>query len=236
MSDPYYYVIDRNWKIKKSSYKIFSGIIFIFIAMSLATWAIIPLFEYQFKYARNLENLTMVSPASTGYVLGQQSELLNINQWFTNIPHLDWSNPIGLLGTEYYISIPSLRISEAKVVVGSDDLSTNLIHYNGTALPGEIGTSVIFGHSILPQFYDPKNYKAIFSTLHTLKNGSEIYVKIDNITYKYIVSDQYIVESDDFGVLTQSIDKRGLKLITCTPPGTYLKRLVINSELQKYDY
>lgn len=235
MRQPYYYVIDRGWKIKKSTKKLITGTLLLSGGILLSVWTAYPLIDYQIKYANNLENLTMVSPVSEGQILGQHTEMLNINQWFTSKPDLTWQKSQQMNGKEYYISIPSLKIKDAKVVIGSDDLSKNLIHYNGTALPGDIGASVIFGHSILPQFYNPKNYKAIFSTLHTLKNGSEIYVTFDGVLYKYIVDEHYVVEGDDFGVLAQPEGSRILKIITCTPPGTYLKRLVVKSHLEKYD-
>ena len=71
----------------------------------------------------------------------------------------------------YNITIPRLDIESATVSIGGEDLSDNLIQYPGTAIPGKIGNAVIFGHSILPLFYDPKNYLAIFSTLNKLKEG-----------------------------------------------------------------
>ena len=69
----------------------------------------------------------------------------------------------------YTISIPKLKIENATVAIGGEDLAKSLIQYPGTALPGKAGNAVIFGHSILPIFYNPKNYIAIFSTLPTLK-------------------------------------------------------------------
>jgi len=83
---------------------------------------------------------------------------------------------------EYYtISIPKLKVDKATVAIGGEDLSEHIIQYPGTALPGKKGNSALFGHSILPIFYDPKNYLAIFSLLPTLKAGDEIFVDYDGI-------------------------------------------------------
>jgi len=83
--------------------------------------------------------------------------------------------------TFYNISIPKLRIDNAVVAIGGEDLNEHLIQYPGTALPGRRGNAVIFGHSILPRFYDPKRYISIFSLLHTLEMGDPIYVYYDGI-------------------------------------------------------
>ena len=52
----------------------------------------------------------------------------------------------------YNLSVPKLKIKDAVVAIGGEDLSENLIQYPGTALPGKKGNSVIFGHSVLPYF------------------------------------------------------------------------------------
>jgi sortase A len=92
---------------------------------------------------------------------------------------------------------------------------------------------VVFGHSILPQFFDPKNYMSIFSTLPTIKQGDEILVYFDGITYKYIVRDMFEVRPDDIQILEQNTSGSYLTLVTCTPPGHPLKpkRLIVRAKL-----
>lgn len=111
------------------------------------------------------------------------------------------------------------------------DLKKSLIQYPQTALPGQLGNTVIFGHSVLPQFFNPKSYLTIFSTLHKLKQGDEILVDFDNIHYKYKVEEMFEIQPTDLSVLEQRFNNRTLTLITCSPPGTYLRRLVIKSNL-----
>lgn len=131
----------------------------------------------------------------------------------------------------YKLSIPKLEIEEALVNTIGEDLSKGLVHYSGTALPGNLGNGVVFGHSILPQFYSPENYMAIFSTLHTLEDGDQIIVSYDDIQYQYQVVDMFEVEPTDISVLDQEYDDKYLTLITCTPPGTYLRRLIVKAKL-----
>lgn len=132
----------------------------------------------------------------------------------------------------YLLSIEKLGIKEAVVSTTSDDLFKNLIHYGGSSLPGQAGNSVVFGHSTLPQFFNPKNYKTIFSTLHTLKIGDEIEANLDGIVYKYSIFEIKVVEPQDTSVLEQQYDDSYLTLITCTPPGTYWKRLIIKGKIK----
>jgi len=117
------------------------------------------------------------------------------------------------------------------VVIGGDDLKKSLVHYPNTATPGQLGNTVIFGHSVLPQFFNPKSYLTIFSTLYKLDQGDEIFVDYDNVNYKYVVEQMFEVPPSDLTVLEQRYDGRFLSIITCSPPGTYLRRLIIKAKI-----
>jgi sortase A len=133
--------------------------------------------------------------------------------------------------TTYNLSIPRLKIKNAIVAIGGREVKTTLIHYPGTALPGEYGNSVIFGHSVLPLFYNPKNYETIFSTIPTLDNGDKIFIYFDGVEYNYEVEDYFEVEPEDVKVLEQRFNEQTLSLVTCVPPGTYKKRGIIKARL-----
>ena len=133
----------------------------------------------------------------------------------------------------YLFSIPKLGVKNAKVLVGMEDLKKSLIQYPGTVMPGKYGNTVIFGHSVLPQFFNPKNYTSIFSTLPTLKTGDSILVEYNGIEYKYLVEQMIEVVPDDISILAQRYDDSYLTLITCVPPGTYLRRLIVRARLSK---
>ncbi|AKM79750.1 MAG: Sortase family protein [Candidatus Beckwithbacteria bacterium GW2011_GWB1_47_15] len=162
-------------------------------------------------------------------VLASSVDYTNIDSWFNFARPQEITSNI----TDYTISIPKLRIKDALVTIGGRDLDKSLIHYGGTANPGEVGNPVIFGHSILPQFYDPENYISIFSLLPTLRPGDEIMVKFDGIIYTYQVTDYYEVSPDEIDILEQRFDKKELTLVTCVPPGTYLRRGIIKAQLVK---
>jgi sortase A len=151
-----------------------------------------------------------------------------IQNWFPTAP-LPRVKPSKI--TNYTISIPKLKIKDANVTIGSTEIKSTLIHYPGTALPGEYGNTVIFGHSVLPIFYNPKNYEAIFSTIPTLDKSDEIFIYFDGIEYKYQVEDYLEVEPDNITVLEQRFNEQVLSLVTCVPPGTYKERGVIKARL-----
>ncbi len=97
---------------------------------------------------------------------------------------------------------------------------------------------MIFGHSVLRQFYNPKvtnprRYISIFSYIMTLKKGDEIIVKDDAISYTYVVTAKTEVKPDDRYILEQQRNIRELKLITCVPEGTFLRRGVITAQLKE---
>lgn len=132
---------------------------------------------------------------------------------------------------EYTLSIPKLNINNAKVTVGGEDLAKSLVHYLPQSLPGEYGNVVIFGHSTLPQLYNPKDYKTVFTYLDKLDNHDKIYITINDVEYEYEVYNLQVVNPDDIAVLEQRTDASYLTLITCVPPGTYWKRLVVRAKL-----
>lgn len=136
----------------------------------------------------------------------------------------------------YMLSIPTLNIQNAVVNIGGEDLSKSLIHYAGTALPGQLGSPVIFGHSVLRQFYNPseKNkdrYMSIFSKIMTMKTGDRIFIDYDGVRYTYEVKDKVEVKPEDLFILEQKYNNRELKLITCVPEGTSLRRGVVVAQL-----
>jgi len=192
--------------------------------------AAFPILMYQLKSFR-LSGRVFISPVESSYnIYNDYNSYNNYKNWFSVAPTLP--NRESKI-THYNISIPKLKIENAVVAIGGEDLSESLIQYPGTALPGEYGNAVVFGHSVLPQFYNPKNYKTIFSTLPTLKEGDEIFVDFDGIRYRYVVVKMVEVSPDDVSILEQHYDGEYLSLVTCVPPGTYLRRLIVKAKLVK---
>lgn len=104
-------------------------------------------------------------------------------------------------------------------------LQDGVVHYPGTAQPGQNGNVVITGHSSYFA-WDPGLFKDVFALLHEVNVGDTVIVYYNQKKYLYKVFDKKVIMPDQVDVLTQNGDNR-LTLITCTPVGTNLKRLVI---------
>lgn len=171
----------------------------------------------------------------------QEPVILDTPLDFTNLSN--WFSEDELKGDkltkreeEYTLDIPKLNIKNAKVGIGGTDLDKSLIQYPGTAEPGQFGAPVIFGHSVLPQFYNPseknpRRYNSIFTTIPTLKNGDEVFITHEGVQYKYVIRSRSVVKPTDVHILSQQYDARQLKLVTCWPLGTYAERIVMTAEL-----
>jgi len=232
-----------------------------FLLMAIGALLIIgiaaPIIYHELVTFPRLQRVSMISPLPTSVFQAQQltqvagatypqptnppSQSTNNNSvdytqaqnWFPTAP---LSQPNLSKITHYSVNIPKLNIKSAVVEIGGNDLKSSLVQYAETANPGEFGSPVIFGHSILRQFYNPlqsnpKRYVSIFSTIMTLDKGDEILIRFDGIDYTYKVSDKYEVSPEQVEVLQQQYDTQSLKLITCTPEGTYLRRGVIEAQL-----
>ncbi|MEK9143877.1 MAG: sortase [Patescibacteria group bacterium] len=219
--------------------------VFIISGVAILSWVLWPIVSFVLLSAPQFSG-TLVSPIQDGSsgvlsplvsaatsevpgVTGEVTDYTNPNIWFPAAPQKKIVSSV----TAYTLSIPKLGIKDAYVIISGDDLNRSLIHYGGTGLPGQYGTAVIFGHSVLPQFYNPANYKSIFSTLPTLKTGDEIFIRYDGVEYRYIVYEMIVTEANDLTPLAQRFDDSYVTLITCVPPGTYWKRLNVRARLEK---
>jgi LPXTG-site transpeptidase (sortase) family protein len=70
-------------------------------------------------------------------------------------------------------------------------------------------------------------YNTIGARLHELKAGDEYWVYYNGDRHRYIVKSTKEVSPSDVSVLDQPADERLSTLMTCTPVGTTLRRLVV---------
>ena len=234
----YIYIKKEKKKKQPKNKKKYFTFFLLFSGLSLLLFAIVPIIRYQLKYSLSLKQtlnpLSVKSYNKNSSVLSGNTDYTQLANWFTDdseIKKLSTNLYANDDGNTYYLSIPELNIDQAIVTIGSMNLEKSLIQYPQTALPGQVGNTVIFGHSVLPQFYNPKSYLTIFSTLHKLKIGDPIFIDYDGSHYQYTVTEMYEVKADDFSVLDQRFDSKIITLITCSPPGTYLRRLVVKAEI-----
>lgn len=136
---------------------------------------------------------------------------------------------------------PTIRISKISVIapiaynnIPEDEeafqaeLRYGVVHYPNTALPGNPGNSVIFGHSS-GVWWAAGDYKFIFSQLDKLENGDKIFIDFDSKRYMYEVTAKRVVEANDVSVL-QPTNGYNLTLLTCFPVGSDKQRLVVTAK------
>lgn len=214
-----------------------TGILMVFyIFLPLISWQIYfaPTFANQ-NVQTPIPKSTVVSSSTLQALIQNATESLsgvdfnNADNWFPTFKYAKSGNP---KTQNYTISIPKLKIQNASVSTVDIDLTKHLVNYGGTAIPPERGNAVIFGHSTLPQLFDSKSYKTIFTYLFKLSPGDEIIVNIRNVTYKYRIENVTVVDPDNTTVLEQNYNDSYLTLVTCTPPGTIWKRLVLRAKIE----
>lgn len=133
------------------------------------------------------------------------------------------------------LSIPKINVNAPVIYATNNseaaiqkDLESGVVHYAGTANPGENGNGVIFGHSS-NDWWEPGNYKFAFVLLDKLQPGDTFTINYQSKQYLYQVYAKKVVEPTDLSVLKQTSTPEAT-LITCTPPGTSWKRLVVQAK------
>lgn len=140
---------------------------------------------------------------------------------------------------EFSIVIPKIN-ANAKVVPNVDPFNAQIYqralikgvaHAKGTSTPNQSGNTFIFAHSA-GNWYQANRFNAVFYLLDKLISGDEIIVYYQGQKYTYTVQDKKLIKSDDLSYMSSKIGQNQLTLMTCWPPGTTLKRLVVVASLQ----
>lgn len=98
-----------------------------------------------------------------------------------------------------------------------------------SAHPGEVGNFVLSGHSS-NDWLDQGDYKFIFARLEQLEVGDTIYVNYNGTRYTYAITTTKVVQPTNVSALTEAVTKPTITLVTCTPLGTALNRLLVFGE------
>src|SRR3989344_1207910 len=206
------------------------------IGIAAVAFAVWPLLTWQFVTLPKLTAKVAEFPLPSGKVISRGSvagtniQVVQEQDGFSYF--VTDFQPQGQRPAEFLISVPKLEIEKAKVKVDSLKFDKNLALFPGSAIPGDIGNSFITCHSILPQFADPQNYRAIFTKLLELEIGDEVLVDLEDRTLRFVVQYAKVVEPHDLSVLGPITQNgRNLTLMTCVPPGTNIKRLVVVTSL-----
>ena len=186
-----------------------------------------------------------VTESPLNELVEEKSELINQNLKVSNDPELQKKQipalnleiaPVDnrLIIPRINKNIPIVRVSSESLIRRDwnaleeemqSALKGGVVHYPGTSIPGEGGNMAMTGHSsYFP--WDPGRFKDVFALLHDVYEGDKIVVYWDQKKYIYEVTEKKIVLPEDIQVLKQTPSEQ-ITLITCTPVGTNLKRLII---------
>lgn len=242
-----YYLKSKNNNILKRWLRIFSLLLLI-TGLAIVGYIFSPLILWQIYFAERFASQNISSPipkttivdasAIQGLIADAKNTIggvdyTNAKNWFpTFVPKT--SGQKGKPQISFYnLSIPAIRIENAVVSTNDTDLTKHLVNYEGTAIPPQNGNAVIFGHSTLPQLFNPKDYKTIFANAYKLDIGDNIYILVNGASYLYKVQSITVVDPSDTSVFSQNYNDSFITLITCTPPGTIWKRLIVKAKLVK---
>ena len=183
--------------------KLFSGIFLVALSLVILVATYFPLLKNEVKYE------------------------INKNQ-------VSKTEEIKPLCTNFGIVIPKLVIN-SKVIKNVDPydakiyqkaLTQGVAHAQGSSLPGQIGNIFIFSHSS-ENFYEATRYNSIFYLLSKLEMGDTITLYYEGNRFDYHVVEKKIVNPNEINYLSGKSAKPVLTLMTCYPPGTNFKRLII---------
>jgi LPXTG-site transpeptidase (sortase) family protein len=133
------------------------------------------------------------------------------------------------------LEIPDLKIS-VPIIWSKDpgdfeqDLQTGVVHYPGTAMPGEVGTTYIAGHSS-NYVWAKGSYNKIFSTMGNLPLNSSFKITVTQTNGKTAVFNYVVTRTQQYSPTDQAqFANSGQSIValsTCWPVGSTAKRLVV---------
>lgn len=200
-------------KIKKSRHflPIISGLIVVLLFIFLQYNSFIVSNVMAYVSPGNIDPQNIVIDPNADTVVGPEPKLI--------IPKINVDVPVIYdVGNDYNSQMTAMAKGVAQFAIPG-----------ASSHPGQIGNTVIAGHSS-NDLFDGGDYKFIFAQLDKLNVGDTIYANYNSVRYTYIVSKKQVVSPNDVSSLVYPTIKPILTLLTCTPIGTALNRLLITAE------
>ncbi len=138
--------------------------------------------------------------------------------------------PVPKEGEEPYVQLGTIQIPSINIdmPLGDGVTLTNLNrgpgHWPGTALPGELGNSVIGGHRV--------SHSHPFRDLDKLAAGDVVTMTVAAGTFSYTVASTEIVLPTDIEVLAQTAEHTAT-LFACNPKGETTQRIIVHLQMSK---
>lgn len=187
--------------------------------------------EDQIKLASSLDIIKINNRISFN-VISQLPTQSNSNILGVSTTNFDLTRPGKLSIPKLNMQVPLIWTSDPKDF--STDLTRGVVHYPGTALPAQVGTMYVSGHSS-DYLWNKHPYRQVFAKLNALEPGDDIFVDVYGLdgklyNFRYQVVAENIYKPND---QAQFIDGSGAKLnlSTCWPIGTQKDRYVVSAIL-----
>ena len=127
------------------------------------------------------------------------------------------------------VTAPIITAQTTNATVIHGLLDSGVVLYPGSMPFGQVGQTVILGHSAPPGW--PKiKFDWVFSHVNELKTGDMIVINYNNETRYYQVVKTRVVTPQE-GVPEPTVDGNSLMIVSCWPPGKDLKRIAIESTI-----
>lgn len=114
---------------------------------------------------------------------------------------------------------------------GLDNLSRGVAHYEGTAMPGELGNFAVAGHRT--------THGQPFHNIDQLEQGDLVIIETENNWYRYVIDEWEIVAPTEVDVVLPVPRQPGVEptdplitLTTCHPKWSSEKRLIYRGHLE----
>lgn len=147
----------------------------------------------------------------------KETSTLGLNSYFSlNIPKIDAKANI----------IPNVDAGNFDEY--SQALKEGIAHAKGSNFPGQGKVVYLFSHST-DSLLNFSRYNAVFYLLGKLEKGDRIAVYFLDQKYLYRVSEKITTSANDTSWFKDSGEGEQLILQTCDPPGTSLRRLLIEA-------
>lgn len=174
-------------------------------------------------FLERLTNVTYIDPGADWFeAVIAQSRPIEIDLSYKKKMKLSIS-PAGISNINLATNIPGNNPS-----IYDEALKHGIAHLRGTSLPGDAGTSVIYGHSGIATFLTGKSSpQIVFSRLDTVSIGDTMSIERDGKELRYIVSGKKIIEPQDLSFMSEQPGKERAVLLTCWPLGIGTKRLIV---------
>ena len=188
-------------------YFIIAGLILILVALAIPVSTFTPVLKSEIDYQLNKKNTKAVEivPSDLNFSIV--------------IPKINANSKI----------IKDVDPFDSKIYQSA--LTQGVAHAKGTSTPDKSGNTFIFAHSA-GNWYQANQFNAVFYLLNKLETGDEIIIYYQSQKYIYSVDEVKFVKPDEINYLSNQLNTNKLTLMTCWPPGTTLKRLLVISTLK----